>query len=173
MSPQQPYPYRPGGPGGQRQESGFRQGGGPSPRNDRQEEPSRLSQADLGRIVFEPLPPDIFSDIANNAAEVVSQTSKNKRTQIRKFYDELVMWNDRIQFRQSDSERNALYKESEPFIRMLKAKVTYAKGRDHVDETFLKLFSRCIDQITSVETLKRGKLFMEAFMGYYRVYGKD
>ena len=52
---------------------------------------------------------------------------------------------------------------------MLKAKVAYARGRKHVDDHFLEVFNRCIDQANNVETLRDAKLFMEAVMGFCKL----
>ena len=57
---------------------------------------------------------------------------KNATTQIRRFYDELVGWQARVNG--SDDE----FKKYEAFIKMLNAKVAYAKGRGLVDETYEK-----------------------------------
>ena len=66
-----------------------------------------------------------------------------------------------------------------PFIRMMNAKVAYAKGRNQkedkrdrtglVDKNFVDLFSPCIKQVNSYKTLRNFKLFFEAFMGFYKV----
>ena len=53
---------------------------------------------------------------------------------------------------------------------MLKAKVAYAKGRDKVDDNYRSLLCRVVDQTVDVETLGQARLFMEAFMAYYKVY---
>ncbi|HDR1284612.1 type III-A CRISPR-associated protein Csm2 [Pasteurella multocida] len=110
----------------------------------------------------------IFSDIAEQAAKKIKANSNtNKQTQLRKFYDELNMWNDRVQL--TKENRQAKFDEVIPFIKMMKAKVAYAHGRKYIDDQFLRIFSRCIDQITSVDTLKDAKLFMEAVMGYCKL----
>ena len=64
----------------------------------------------------------------------------------------------------------AKFEEQRPFIQMLKAKVAYATGRRNVDETFRSLLCRVVDQTVDVETLRQARLFMEAFMAYYKVY---
>lgn len=113
-------------------------------------------------------PNDIFSDIAERAAVWIKEDKDaNKSTQLRKFYDELAMWNERVQ--QARESRQAKFDELLPFIKMLKAKVAYARGRKHIDNNFLEVFNRCIDQIQSVETLREAKLFMEAVMGYCKL----
>jgi CRISPR-associated protein Csm2 len=134
----------------------------------------------LGKIDFgEALPADLFSDTAEKAAGLVHERGgrdRNKRTQLRRFYDELSMWNERVQLgqggRTGGEDREKSYKELEPFIKMLKAKAAYAKGRRHVDETFNSLFADCIGKIKDATSLKHCKLFWEAFMGYYRVLDK-
>lgn len=108
----------------------------------------------------------IFDRVAEDAAKAIKNNKNNKRTQLRKFYDELIMWNERVQ--SSTSSKNEKYSELEPFIKMLKAKVAYAKGRGHVDEEFQKIFNQCIDQIKDPKTLLHAKLFMEAVIGYSR-----
>ncbi|STO53530.1 CRISPR type III-A/MTUBE-associated protein Csm2 [Canicola haemoglobinophilus] len=113
--------------------------------------------------------PDIFSKIAEKAAEQIkTNSSQNKTTQLRKFYDELAMWNDRVQAKREQKEIE--YQNLAAFIKMLKAKVAYAEGRKYVDENFSKIFNQCIDQIHSAETLREAKLFMEAVMGYCKLY---
>lgn len=112
---------------------------------------------------------EIFSEIAKKAAEEIkSNANVNKSTQLRKFYDELAMWNERVQLAQAD--KLAKFNELEPFIKMLKAKVAYAKGRKHIDDKFMAVFNQTIDEIKCPQTLKEAKLFMEAVMGYCKYY---
>ena len=69
----------------------------------------------------------IFDSIAEKAAEEIRNSKVNKKTQIRKFYDELIMWNERVQHSKISKEEK--YIELEPFIKMLsclcKGKRTY------------------------------------------------
>jgi CRISPR-associated protein Csm2 len=136
------------------------------------------------RIVFgNALTEDIFSEVAKEKAYEIyqggldqrGQQSKNKSTQLRKFYDELVMWSDKVHAigklepgQTSKVVREARYTESAPFIKMLNAKVAYAKGRNHVDDSYEAMFSQCIKSISDAQSLKHAKLFMEAFMGFYK-----
>ena len=121
------------------------------------------------------IPEQLFADIAKDKAEIIAAAGagkKNKSTQLRKFYDELVMWHDKVAF-ETDKEAKVLkYRELAPYIKMLNAKVAYAKGREHVDECFEKLFSHVIRKIADPDTLKQAKLFMEAFMGFYKAQEK-
>lgn len=131
---------------------------------------------DVGDIKFGAAMPDqLFADIAQDKAKTIAEAGagrKNKSTQLRKFYDELVMWHDKVGFEQSNEAKALKYKELAPFIKMLNAKVAYARGRDHVDLCFEKLFSHVIRQIADPDTLKHAKLFMEAFMGFYKAEEK-
>lgn len=114
-------------------------------------------------------PAGIFSDIAEQAAEQIKEGKgdANKTTQLRKFYDELAMWNERVQSADNQAEE---YKKLEAFIKMLKAKVAYAQGRKHINANFSDVFNHCIDQVHSAETLREAKLFMEAVMGYCKLF---
>lgn len=122
----------------------------------------------LDRIKFKKgeMPDDIFSDIASEAADdIASSSGANKSTQLRKFYDELVMWHDKVHNEQKEN-REAKYRELAPYIKMLNAKVAYASGRNLVNGDFKNLFSHCIGEINDPETLKHCKLFMEALIGF-------
>lgn len=139
--------------------------GGPAPDRDDQQ------SVDVSGIEFSERPsPQLFAEIAEAAAKAVAgprgqQNRQNKPSQLRRFYDELVMWQEKVG---ANGER---FVECEPYIRMLKAKVAYAKGREHVDANFERLLGRVIDQSRDPNTLRQAKLFLEAFMAYYKVYG--
>jgi CRISPR-associated protein Csm2 len=119
------------------------------------------------------LDPNLFADIAQTKARVIAEEGrgrKNKSSQLRKFYDELVMWHDKVF--EHGVNHDTKYSELAPFIKMLCAKVAYAKGREHVSEGFEKLFTHVIRAISDPSTLKQAKLFMEAFMGFYKAEEK-
>ncbi len=122
----------------------------------------------LREIQFKTISPELFDRIADETAESIadSKPKHNKPTQLRRFYDEIVMWHDKLK---NNSDK---YPEYIPFIKMLNAKVAYSKGRDHVDENYKKLMSHCLRQLDNedVKTFFNFKLFMEAFMGFYKSY---
>ncbi len=113
---------------------------------------------------------ELFDQLPNRIAKIVAQSSgdKNKPTQLRRFYDEIVNWYDKLQ----DNQDN--YKQSLPLIKMINAKVAYAKGRKHVDDTFVTLMKHGIGKLEAehIDTFFNFKLFMEAFMGFYKSYKK-
>ena len=142
--------------------------------NDRQNTPSpTISVGDIKLVA--PLSENLFADIAKEKAARVFEGGagrKNKSIQLRKFYDELVMWFDKVNLERTKEAKAIKYTEVAPFIKMMNAKVAYARGREHVDECFEQMFSHLIRQITDAETLKHAKLFMEAFMGFYKAQEK-
>jgi len=119
---------------------------------------------DMGNI-----PSELFDTTARKAAKKVADVRRemNKGTQIRRFYDELVMWEEKV--RQNPKR----FDEYLPFIRMLKAKVAYAKGRKLVDSVFVELLEQIIDSINNFGDLRTAKLFFEAFLGFYKVEKGD
>ncbi|MCF8210622.1 MAG: type III-A CRISPR-associated protein Csm2 [Rhodoferax sp.] len=120
-----------------------------------------------------PVSVELFASIAEDKAITVARAGgrkNNKSTQLRKFYDELALWFEKVNLERSKDAKFSKYAEVAPFIKMMNAKVAYARGREHVDACFEQMFSHLIRQIDSPETLKHAKLFMEAFMGFYKVH---
>ncbi len=104
----------------------------------------------------------LFDKTAKEKAEIIASTKSNKPTQLRKFYDEIVMWESKT------SQHPKKFDEFLPFIRMLNAKAAYAKGRRLVNDDYVTLLSECLRQVECVKTMRHFKLFMEAFMGFYK-----
>lgn len=107
----------------------------------------------------------LFSDTAMAVAKKISSKGNvNSYTQLRKFYDELVLWQSKI------GSNKELFAQSEPFIQMIRAKVAYAKGRKYIDDCFKVMMDNLIKQINSPETLSNAKLFFEAVLGFKRSF---
>ncbi len=89
----------------------------------------------------------------------------NKPSQVRKFYDELCMWEQKCSSVES-------FEKALPFIKMLNAKAAYAKGRGLVDDKFAAWLEACLNQVSPGENglnvLKNFRTHFEAFMGYYK-----
>lgn len=99
--------------------------------------------------------------------EVKIERKANAPTQLRKFYDEISLWVEKTQTEEA-LDRNL------PFIKMMNAKVAYARGRELVDDKFQTLFSTCMAQITSADEdglkkLQNFRTFFEALVGFYKV----
>lgn len=133
-------------------------------RRDRTEPPSSRPPLDVNRVRFaKPLDPELFNGVAKEAArQAAEDRSSNKPTQLRRFYDELMLWESRVA-RQPEKFQDYL-----PFIRMMNAKAAYAKGRKLVDERFVGLLQHTLKEVTDADSLSTCKLFWEAFMGFYK-----
>lgn len=145
-----PYGNQPGRDQGGRQRGGGQQNAGPT--------------LDVSRINFREIDPELFNTVAQQCANEVADCRPhiNKATQLRKFYDELCMWDTRV------TQHEEKFGEYLPFIRMINAKVAYAEGRKLVDRNYVKLLSHCLQQVESAADFRTCKLFMEAFMGFYK-----
>lgn len=128
----------------------------------------------IEQIIFGKNKPNtLYSDIAENVAKSIQPSgNKNNSTQLRKFYDEIVKWNNKIQGKQNEQVREEEFKLSLPDIQKLKSQAAYAFSRDLIDNKYLEVFNHCIDSITSPQMLKEVKSFMEATMGYYKYHEK-
>lgn len=140
----------------------------------------KLNEIAGNREEKQPIPPvvfdfknitvDLFSTTAKKYADMCAKASAktNKSTQLRRFYNELVLWAER-------SDTSEKYVENLPFIYMIKSKVAYAVGRGTVDENFQAMMTGVINGIKAedIKTLKHAKLFLEAFMGYYKELTKE
>ena len=107
---------------------------------------------------------ELFNGEAESVAKKLNSAAPhlNKSTQIRRFYDELVGWQERIA---GDDEK---FKQYEAFIRMLNAKVNYAKGRKLVDDEFESWFRKCIKSTTNAKALDHFRLHFEAVLGFLK-----
>lgn len=133
---------------------------------------SPMPSLDIGKIRLEKIGADLFDSVARETAKTLAANTKsNKPTQLRKFYDEIVMWENRVMMHPDK------FQDYLPFIRMLNAKVAYAHGRNNkkdepdkglVDMNYLTLISHCLKQVNDDKTMRNFKLFMEAMMGFYK-----
>jgi len=115
--------------------------------------------------------PTLFSNTAEKLAKELaedcraSKNRENKRTQIRKFYDEVVRLDMAAKARPQEWE-NIL-----PLVHMLTAKAAYAKGRRLVSDNFVTFIRASIKQISGHKDLELFANFFEAFIGFYRLHG--
>ncbi len=128
------------------------------------------------------LNPDLFSKHAEEWAQKICMAGlktkidpktkkekktleKNKISQIRKFYDEVLRFSSYLKSGED-------YKSTLPYLKMLNAKAAYAEGRKLITDDFKMLIKQSLDHLTidSPETFKIFENFFEAFMGYYKFY---
>jgi CRISPR-associated protein Csm2 len=115
--------------------------------------------------------PFLFSKKAENLATAFADENRespsqkaNKRTQVRKFYDEVLRL-DNLAQNKPDNWDVVL-----PQVHMLTAKAAYARGRGLVSDNFLAFIKHSVGQIQKPEDLAVFANFFEAFMGFYRMY---
>lgn len=116
--------------------------------------------------------PKLFSTLAEEWARDIHNEGErakdaNKRSQLRKFYDEVLRLNTHVRSNPADWE-NIM-----PYVSMLIAKSVYAQGRNKVTPEFVRMLKESIKQIERKEDLEIFANFFEAFMGYYRQYGAN
>lgn len=129
----------------------------------------------------------LFSDIAEDCAETISKNGykrekdnetlitkkgeviqdKNKSTQIRKFFNEILRLKQKLIGEKMDWEDIA------PYVNMLIAKTAYSKGRGHVTKCFLNMIKTCIQQINNKEEYLIFSDFFESFVAFYKLYAKE
>lgn len=112
------------------------------------------------------LDPLLFSEEADQRAREIGteDTRKNKSTQLRRFFDEVIKLNTRAQARDADWDLIL------PYVHMIVAKTAYAKGRDLVTDSFVNLMREGISQVKVKEDLRVFTSFLEAFMGFYKMH---
>lgn len=124
---------------------------------------------DLKKIDLKTPNAELFSDTAEATALYFLKncgTKKNKRSQLRGFYDEILVWDQRARS-MDDAQFKSL---ALPLIQMIRAKVAYAKGRENVDDAYLSTINHCLAQVSNKDTLRNFKLFMEAVTGFLRLH---
>lgn len=114
--------------------------------------------------------PELFSAKAERLAIDLSKDWKknqrqNKRTQLRKFYDEVLRLYSEARANKAQWERIL------PLVHMITAKAAYAKGRGLVSDTFLNFIKTAISQVKEQKDLMVFANFFEAVMGFYRQHG--
>ncbi|KAF0155753.1 MAG: csm22 [Syntrophaceae bacterium] len=120
------------------------------------------------------LEPTLFSEKAEKLAKEIhaaglndrQRLERNKRTQLRKFYDEVVRLNS-IASNRTNAEA---WDNIIPYVNMLIAKTAYAEGRKLVTGNFTAFMKDSIGQIRGREDLAVFTNLFEAFMGFYKQY---
>lgn len=115
--------------------------------------------------------PLLFSSRAEDLAKKFShehentRNKPNKRTQMRKFFDEITSLNMAAKSGRQDFQ-NIL-----PLVHMLTAKAAYANGRELVSDSFLAFIKESVEQVDDERDLDIFATFFEAFIGFYRLHG--
>lgn len=118
--------------------------------------------------------PRLYSSQAEELAKELaaqhnqSRGKRNKRTQIRKFYDEVVRLDQEAKQEVEGSDWDKIIL---PRVHMMVAKAAYAKGRDLVSDEFLRFVRDSVNQVRHPDDLRVFAGFFEALMGFYRLHG--
>ncbi len=90
---------------------------------------------------------------------------RNRASQIRKFYDEIMRLNTMSKTRQA--QWDAIL----PMVHMVTAKAAYAEGRKLTTKDFTDFIRESVDQVQEEKDLDVFANLFEAFMGYYKLHG--
>jgi CRISPR type III-A-associated protein Csm2 len=108
---------------------------------------------------------DLFDDQAdNNAKQIVNEG--NNKNQIRIFYNQFLVLNAKI------NNPDDFYRQL-PYIKMIKARAKYSKGRGHIKNYFETFLLKCVDAINNLQDFKIICNFFEAVVGYATYYEEE
>lgn len=166
--------YRGGGDGPRAYRPGNNQRGFPNPRQEQQMENGPFENvAEIKSCIDEQLESpkqELFGVCAEGFAKMTDREGgqrKNKSTQIRRFFEEIVLWDERCAGKTEEEFKSVL-----PFIQLLRSKVHYSKGRDLISQGLMDVLSHLFLKINSLKTLTHARRFMEASIGYRRALEK-
>lgn len=166
--------YRVGGNGPVPQNGGGNQRGFQNNRNEVQVPAGPYERVDeIKKCISEQLAipkEEIFGICAEGFAKMVDREGgdrKNKSTQIRRFFEEVVLWDERCASKTEEEFKSVI-----PFIQLLRSKVHYSKGRDLISQGLMDVLSHLFQQVKSPTTLTHARRFMEASIGYRRALEK-
>lgn len=123
--------------------------------------------------------PELYSSKAETLAKIIAGDNEklrkhNKRTQIRKFYDEVTRLNMAARMKtvnKDEPDTDSNWNDIVPLVHMIVAKAAYARGRDLVSDNFVEFMKDSIRQVEKPKDLNVFANFFEAFMGFYRLHG--
>jgi len=135
---------------------------------------------DKGKERLDPL---LFSEIAEKMAKEIGDEGKkddkgrpvnkskyrNKNSQVRRYFDEIVRLNTLAQ----EGDDGRMQNQILPQVHMLVAKVVYAKGRKLVTRSVVEMMKSGINQIQDRKDLQVFTNFLESFVGFYKEYGPN
>ncbi|MDR3049651.1 MAG: type III-A CRISPR-associated protein Csm2 [Elusimicrobiota bacterium] len=113
---------------------------------------------------------DLFSKTADDEAKKIAQQAGqkfNKYAQLRGFYDEAVKFRTQLLAKKDDKD---YFETKLPYIKMLNARLAYAKGRDKISEYCQKFWAERINAISDYADFTAFADFFEAFMAFYKQY---
>ncbi len=111
------------------------------------------------------LNPAIFSKEAKELSTTLAeQRGRNKRTQLRKFYDEVL----RLE-QDAKNTPEEKWPNLQARLHLLIPKAAYALGRELVSREFVDFILNSVNNIKTPQDLAVFANFFEAFMGFYKL----
>ncbi|MFN3370892.1 MAG: type III-A CRISPR-associated protein Csm2 [Sphingomonadaceae bacterium] len=164
---------RHGGYGGHRVGGGA-PGGGPRRDEATSREPSAEFKALLEGISLAQPAADLFDAVAEKIARTLRPSAShgpNKRTQVRRFYDEMLRFRMRLPEARAPDGPDEDFARALPFLRMLNARAAYAaerkgEGGTLVTTEFTAFLRRLLDQVSDRRTLANACTMFEAVIGF-------
>ena len=92
-------------------------------------------------------------------------------TQVRRFYNDVLSLKHKVDSF-NDQEKGENFKYILPYVKMLKAKVAYAKGRGHVNKEFKEFIDKYVDTINDIDDFEAFCTFFEAIVAFSPLYLK-
>lgn len=120
----------------------------------------------LKKVNLESASVDMFDNVAEGIARTLESREQNKASQIRRFYDEVLRYAVKHQGTGDPGRDEASFQRDLPFIRMICARVAYAKERGHVDDNFLRFIQDCMRKVKSAKDLQMFKTMFEAVIAF-------
>ena len=110
---------------------------------------------------------DLFDTQAENAAKRIIDEGATKINQIRIFYNQFLVINEKINNLEESFRRQL------PYIKMIKARAKYSKGRKNIGGYFESFLLKCVDKVNTSQDFKLICSFFEAVVGYATYYSKE
>ncbi|MFQ3595654.1 MAG: type III-A CRISPR-associated protein Csm2 [Sphingomonadaceae bacterium] len=118
---------------------------------------------------------DLFDTVSEQISRILRPDAgkkQNKRTQVRRFYDELLRFRAALPVAHAPADgADEAFQSALPFIRMLNARAVYAsqrkgEGGTLVTPDFVIFFRQLVQQIEDRQTLANACTLFEAVIGF-------
>jgi CRISPR-associated protein Csm2 len=110
---------------------------------------------------------DLFDKQAENAAKEIIGEGQNKINQIRIFYHQFIVFNEKINNSQDNFVRQL------PYIKMIKSRARYSRGRKNIGVYFEDFLIKCVDKVSTLEDFKLICSFFESVVAFTTYFDKE
>jgi len=110
-------------------------------------------------------------EVAKKTLDKIKTTASS---QIRKYYDEVQRYRRRLErITGGEKEEKKMFRAFLPAIKMIRAKVMYAKARGVVTDDFVAFFNKHLSYLESEDDVNKFRIFcryFESILGFYKYY---